>query len=123
MIFGALPFLPDRNEESDKRNDKSEERSDKRILPNLSLVEKQVLSLIQRDNRFTYESMKKELSFGKTTIYKAVTHLKELNVIERIGGRTHGHWHILLADISSENEILQTEDSVANNVKYRRLKR
>lgn len=29
----------------------------------------------------------------------------------------------LLAELVSENEILQTEDSVANNVKYRRLKR
>lgn len=88
-------------DKGEERKDKSEERSDKRNLLNLSPIEKQVLSLIQRDNRSTYESMKKDLSFGKTTIYKAVTHLKELNVIERIGGRTYGHWNISQADIPS----------------------
>lgn len=92
-----------------RRKDKSEERKDKRNLLNLSPIETQVLRLIQQDKKVTYESIGKELTIGQTKVFKVLGHLKELNVIERIGGRTHGYWHILLADISSENEILQTD--------------
>ena len=92
-----------------RENDKSEERSDKRNLLNLSPIETQVLRLIQQDRKVTYESIGKELTIGQTKVYKVLGHLKEQNVIERIGGRTHGHGHILLADISSENETLQTD--------------
>lgn len=99
----------ERNYKSEERKEKSEERSDKRNLLNLSPIETQVLRLIQQDKKVTYESIGKELTIGQTKVYKVLGHLKELNVIERIGGRTHGHWHILLADISSENEILQTD--------------
>ena len=99
----------ERKEKSEERKEKSEERSDKRNLLNLSPIETQVLRLIQQDKKVTYESIGKELTIGQTKVYKVLGHLKELNVIERIGGRTHGHWHILLADISSENEILQTD--------------
>ena len=99
----------ERSDNSEGRKDKSEERSDKRNLLNLSPIETQVLRLIQQDKKVTYESIGKELTIGQTKVYKVLGHLKELNVIERIGGRTHGHWHILLADISSENEILQTD--------------
>ena len=90
-------------ERSEERKEKSEERSDKRNLLNLSPIETKVLRLIQQDKKVTYESIGKELTIGQTKVYKVLGHLKELNVIERIGGRTHGHWHILLADISSEN--------------------
>ena len=96
-------------DKGEERKDKSEERSDKRNLLNLSPIETQVLRLIQQDKKVTYESIGKELTIGQTKVYKVLGHLKELNVIERIGGRTHGHWHILLADISSENVILQTD--------------
>ena len=99
----------ERSDKGEERSDKSEERSDKRNLLNLSPIETQVLRLIQQDKKVTYESIGKELTIGQTKVYKVLGHLKELNVIERIGGRTHGHWHILLADISSENEILQTD--------------
>ena len=99
----------ERKEKSEERKEKSEERSDKRNLLNLSPIETQVLRLIQQDKKVTYESIGKELTIGQTKVYKVLGHLKELNVIERIGGRTYGHWHILLADISSENEILQTD--------------
>ena len=99
----------ERKDKSEERKDKSEERSDKRNLLNLSPIETQVLRLIQQDKKVTYESIGKELTIGQTKVYKVLGHLKELNVIERIGGRTYGHWHILLADISSENEILQTD--------------
>ena len=99
----------ERKEKSEERKEKSEERSDKRNLLNLSPIETQFLRLIQQDKKVTYESIGKELTIGQTKVYKVLGHLKELNVIERIGGRTHGHWHILLADISSENEILQTD--------------
>ena len=99
----------ERKDKSEERKDKSEERKDKRNLLNLSPIETQVLRLIQQDKKVTYESIGKELTIGQTKVYKVLGHLKELNVIERIGGRTHGHWHILLADISSENEILQTD--------------
>ena len=99
----------ERKDKSEERKEKSEERSDKRNLLNLSPIETQVLRLIQQDKKVTYESIGKELTIGQTKVYKVLGHLKELNVIERIGGRTYGHWHILLADISSENEILQTD--------------
>ena len=99
----------ERKDKSEERKDKSEERKDKRNLLNLSPIETQVLRLIQQDKKVTYESIGKELTIGQTKVYKVLGHLKELNVIERIGGRTYGHWHILLADISSENEILQTD--------------
>ena len=99
----------ERKEKSEERKEKSEERSDKRNLLNLSPIETQVLRLIQQDKKVTYESIGKELTIGQTKVYKVLGHLKELNVIERIGGRTHGHWHILLADISNESEIMQTD--------------
>lgn len=80
---------------------KSEERSDKRNSPNLTPIEIQILMLMKENENITYEVMEKELSIGRTTIYKAVTHLKKLGVIERTGGRTHGCWKILLREFVS----------------------
>ena len=80
----------------DKKGDKkSDKKSDKKNISELNQTELKVLTLITKEASSTYESLSKELALSKTTLYKAVHHLKEMGIISRKGGRKNGFWVIL----------------------------
>lgn len=76
---------------SDKKSDKKNEG---RIRRELTVIEKRVLALITEDANVTYETLGQKLAIGKTTLYKAIYNLKNLNIIVREGGRKSGYWKI-----------------------------
>ena len=63
-------------------------------MSSLTVSEKNVLILIKQDENIKYEAICRQLSLGKTTLYKIVRHLKELNIVRREGGRKNGFWVI-----------------------------
>lgn len=80
----------------DKKGDKkSDKKGDKKNIGELNQTELKVLTLITKETSSTYESLSKELALSKTTLYKAVHHLKEMGIISRKGGRKNGFWVIL----------------------------
>ena len=77
-----------------KSNIKSDIKSDIKRMSSLTVSEKNVLILIKQDENIKYEAICRQLSLGKTTLYKIVRHLKELNIVRREGGRKNGFWVI-----------------------------
>lgn len=75
--------------------DSSDKKNEERIRVELTVIEKQVLALITEDANVTYETLGQKLALGKTTLYKAVRNLKNLNIIVREGGRKDGCWKIV----------------------------
>lgn len=75
--------------------DSSDKKNEERIRVELTVIEKQVLALITEDANVTYETLGQKLTLGKTTLYKAVRNLKNLNIIVREGGRKDGYWKII----------------------------
>ena len=75
----------------DKKGDK---KSDKKNAMELTDTEQQILALMRLDASVTYSMLEKKLSLGRTTLFKAISHLKEIYVVSREGGRKNGHWVI-----------------------------
>ena len=83
------------DKKSDKKGDKkSDKKSDKKNAMELTDTEQQILALMRLDASVTYSMLEKKLSLGRTTLFKAISHLKEINVVSREGGRKNGHWVI-----------------------------
>lgn len=78
-------------EKGDKKGDK---KSDKKNSFTLTAVENKILTILRQDPNVTYQSLEQRLTLGKTTLYKAVHHLKELDIVRREGGRKNGSWVI-----------------------------
>ena len=57
--------------------------------------QREVLDLIHRDRKISYNSIAKELGINESAIGKHIDTLKAKGVLERIGG-TRGHWEILI---------------------------
>lgn len=60
----------------------------------LTKAENDVLNLIKQNTHITYAEIGETLSFGETSVYKIIKHLKEKNLIHRNGGRVYGYWVI-----------------------------
>ncbi|MGN1236036.1 MAG: RNA-binding domain-containing protein [Bacteroidaceae bacterium] len=85
------------DKKSDKKGDKkSDKKGDKKNTFALTAVENKILAILRQDPNVTYQSLEQKLTLGRTTLYKAVRHLKELNVVCREGGRKNGKWVINL---------------------------
>ena len=83
------------DKKSDKKSDKKgDKKSDKKNAMELTDTEQQILALMRLDASVTYSMLEKKLSLGRTTLFKAISHLKEINVVSREGGRKNGHWVI-----------------------------
>ena len=74
--------------------EKSDKKSDKKNSFTLTAVENKILTILRQDPNVTYQSLEQRLTLGKTTLYKAVHHLKELDIVRREGGRKNGSWVI-----------------------------
>lgn len=60
----------------------------------LTNIENKILTLIKQNSTITYEALGQTLALGETSVYQAIRHLKELNIISREGGRKNGNWVI-----------------------------
>jgi ATP-dependent DNA helicase RecG len=60
----------------------------------LTVTQQQILDLINANNNITREAISKTINKDLTTVRRAITKLKELKIIERIGSDKSGHWEI-----------------------------
>ena len=45
--------------------------------------------------RLTIKELAERLGISDRTIKKHIAYLKEVGLIERVGGKTHGHWQVI----------------------------
>ncbi len=64
-------------------------------LVNLSKDEKNIISLIIKNNKITQDEISKKLVLSKSTIKRNIIKLKEKGVLERIGADKNGYWQVL----------------------------
>ena len=57
--------------------------------------QKQILSLIIKDNKITTSELAAELAVTRMTISREISALKSLKILERIGGDKGGHWKVI----------------------------
>ena len=60
----------------------------------LTARQNEILSIIRRNNKIGYRDLAKEIGINDSAVKKHINKLKELGVLERVGG-TRGHWEIL----------------------------
>lgn len=61
---------------------------------NLSERQKLILQIISEDRTITRQQLAQRTNISDSTIKREIAQLKELGYIERIGGKTFGHWEI-----------------------------
>lgn len=61
---------------------------------NLSERQKIILQIISEDRTITRQQLAQRTNISDSTIKREIAQLKELGYIERIGGKTFGHWEI-----------------------------
>ena len=71
-----------------------DKKNDKKDMLSLTYIENKILTLIKQNSTITYEALGQTLALGETSVYQAIRHLKELNIISREGGRKNGNWVI-----------------------------
>ena len=57
--------------------------------------QKQILSLIIKDNKITTSELAAELAVTRMTISREISALKSLKILERVGGDKGGHWKVI----------------------------
>lgn len=66
----------------------------KDVLKNLSERQKLIMQIISEDSTITRQQLAQRTNISDSTIKREIAQLKELGYIERIGGKTFGHWEI-----------------------------
>jgi predicted HTH transcriptional regulator len=61
----------------------------------LSVRQHDILKVISENNEITREQISQKLGVSDSTIKRELNALKNLNILERKGGKTHGKWIIL----------------------------
>ena len=61
----------------------------------LNDTQRSIIELIADDSKSTAEEMAKKLSVSSRTVEKHIKVLKDLQILERVGGRKDGHWQIM----------------------------
>jgi ATP-dependent DNA helicase RecG len=64
----------------------------------------QILSFIQENETATREAIAKQLNVGRTTIFRDISALKKLGIIERVGADKDGYWKIKQLNINQINK-------------------
>ena len=62
---------------------------------NISSSERAVLAAIKKNPKITKAELQREISFGKSTIDRAIKALREKCLIERVGSNKTGYWKII----------------------------
>ena len=77
---------------NDPKNDPKGDPKD--VLKNLSERQKLIMQIISEDSTITRQQLAQRTIISDRTIKREIAQLKELSFIERIGGKTFGHWKI-----------------------------
>jgi len=77
---------------NDPKNDPKGDPKD--VLKNLSERQKLIMQIISEDSTITRQQLAQRTNISDSTIKREIAQLKELGYIERIGGKTFGHWEI-----------------------------
>lgn len=77
---------------NDPKNDPKGDPKDG--LKNLSERQKLIMQIISEDSTITRQQLAQRTNISDSTIKREIAQLKELGYIERIGGKTFGHWEI-----------------------------
>ena len=64
--------------------------------PKLNKTSIEILELIIRNKKVTQEEFSNELNKSRSTFYRNIENLKNLNIIERVGSDKNGYWKIKL---------------------------
>ncbi|GHS89339.1 hypothetical protein FACS189487_09390 [Campylobacterota bacterium] len=60
-----------------------------------SSTQMKIFSLIQKNNRITQVEIGKKLNINKSTVYRNIQQLKQMNLIKRVGSDKTGHWKVV----------------------------
>ena len=61
----------------------------------LNDIQRSIIELISDNSKITAKEIAKCLSVSSRTIEKHIKILKDLQILERVGGRKDGHWEIM----------------------------
>lgn len=64
-------------------------------LPELSEIQKKIIEMIEGNERITHFQMAKIIGVEKNKVILAVIDLKNKNILQRVGPRKGGTWHII----------------------------
>ena len=88
------------NEENEHVNEENEHvnliEKIKEKYPKLNKTSIEILELIVRNQKVTQEEFSNELNKSRSTFYRNVEKLKNLNIVERVGSDKKGYWKIKL---------------------------
>ena len=62
--------------------------------PETSKKDSRIIHLIENNPYITSEELSKELGVSIRTVKSLIASLKEKGIIERVGGKNHGHWEV-----------------------------
>lgn len=63
--------------------------------------QRKILAEIEKQNSITYEQLAERLKKGRTTIYRNIKKMAELNIIKRSGSDKNGFWEVNREMLSS----------------------
>ena len=73
---------------------KDSQRIPKEVPKEISESVRRTYDAIAENPRLTTNELAKRLGISDRTIKNHIAYLKKENLIERVGGKTHGHWQV-----------------------------
>ena len=70
-------------------------KDSQRIPKEISESVRRTYDAIALNPRLTIKELAERLGISDRTIKKHIAYLKEVGLIERVGGKTHGHWQVI----------------------------
>jgi len=63
---------------------------------NLTAIQKDIIKQVQDNPNVTYNILADLLKRNRTTIYRNMEKLKQVNILERIGSDKKGYWKVIM---------------------------
>ncbi|MBP9995128.1 MAG: HTH domain-containing protein [bacterium] len=73
---------------------KDSQRVPKEVPKEISDSVRRTYDAVAENPRLTIKELSEKLGISDRTIKKHIAYLKEESLIERVGGKTHGHWQV-----------------------------
>ena len=69
-------------------------KDSQRVPKEISDSVRRTYDAVAENPRLTIKELSEKLGISDRTIKKHIAYLKEESLIERVGGKTHGHWQV-----------------------------